>query len=403
MEEKETLNQDQFEEKIADAISGSLSKSLPEAVALAVDEKMKEVGMDNIDAKHGNVPAYFLGKSQEEVDEMSKEQKAAEFVKAVFKKDFATLTSLKAMSEGTDSAGGFLVPEEYAAEINRIAEDFGLVRRFARRISMGTDTMNLPTLTTNVTVSWPGEGTAGTASDLVLGNTALAANTAIGLTVLSNELLADANVDLTRVLAELFGEALAGEEDEQGLVGVGSPFQGILTHGSVNTVVMGSGDTGFTNVSADYLRDMISDIKPLALSGAGFIMHREIWGEVQKLQDGASQYIASLSQPLIGPNANVSGVAGTAVGSIWGYPVYLSEKMPALADTAVSTEFIIFGNLSHLWMGDRQQMSLSISDSATVGAADVFASNQSAVRVTERIALAVGLPTAFTVLVTAAS
>lgn len=397
-----------FEEKISSTLEAALSKGLPEAVnaavSVALEAKMKELGMDKADAKAGNIPAHFFGITQEELDGMSKHEKAAKFIKAVFTKDIGALASLKTMTEGTNSAGGYLVPEEYAAEIARIAEDYGLVRKFARRISMGTDTLNLPTLTTGVTVSWPGEATAGTASDLVLGNVALSAKTAVGLTVLSNELLADANVDVVKYLAEIFAEQLAGEEDQQGLRGTGSPFTGILSNGSVNVVTMATGKDTFSELDGDDLRDLISAIKPTALQGAGFVMHRSVWGVIQKLKQN-SQYVVSLAVPVVGKNAEagMGGVAGTQVGTIWGYPVYLSEKMPAIADTAVSTKYIIFGNLSHLWFGDRQQMTLDISNSATIGATNSFAANVSAVRVTERVAIAVGLPTAFAVLKTAAS
>jgi len=398
----------QFEDKITSVFQDTLSKSLPEAIEASVnsmlDTKMKELGMDKADAKAANIPAAFLGVSEEDLGKMTKGEKASKFIKAVFHKDMNVLASMKAMNEGTGSAGGFLVPEEYAAEIARIAEDFGLVRKFARKINMGTDTLNLPTLTTNVTVSFPGEAVAGTASDLVLGNTALSAKTAVGLTVLSNELLADANVSLTNILAELFGEALAGTEDEQGLAGTGSPFTGILGNANVNVVTMAAGKDTFSELDADDLRDLISAIKPLALSGAGFILHRSVWGVIQKLKQN-SQYVVSLAVPAVGDNAKagMGGPAGSPVGTIWGYPVYLSEKMPAISATAISTKYIIFGNLSHLWFGDRQQMTLDISNAATIGAANTFATNQSAVRVTERIAIAVGLPTAFAVLRTAAS
>lgn len=393
----------EFEQRISDALTNGLTKQLQEAVSVKVDERMKEIGMDKLDAKYGNIPAHFLGISEDEISKMSKHEKAAKFIKAVYRKDLGTLTNMKAMGEGTDSAGGFLVPEEYAAEINRIAEDFGLARLLCRKIRMSSNILNMPTLTTNVTVSWPGEGSAGTAADLVLGRTVLEAKTCVGLSVLSNELLADANVDVVNVLSELFAEALAGEEDNQLFAGTGAPFTGLLQNSSVNIVTQATGDTGFTTFDAQDLRDLISQIKPLALSGAGFFMHRTIWGIAQKLKDSNNQPLVSLAIPVLSGDATKMGPAGTIAGTIWGYPVYLSEKMPTSSASAVSTKYIAFGNLKHAWMGDRAQMTMSISDSATVGSNNVFAENESAVRVTERIALAIGLPTAFSVLKTSAS
>lgn len=402
MEKENTLSMEQFEEKIAEAISKGLSKDLNEAVSVALEEKANELGMTKSDRKAGIFPGQF---SEEKLLQMSKKQRIGEFIKATFKKDFGTLESMtKALNEGTDTAGGAFVPEEFAAELNRIVEDFGLIRRFARRIPMSSDTMNVPRLTTAPTVTWPGEGAAGTESDPVFAKVQLSTSTAVGLTVASNELLADANVSIVDILLELFAEAIAGAEDEQGLTGTGSPFTGILGHGSVNVVTMGSGDTAFTNVDAEDLRDMITEIKPTALPGAAFIMHREIFGLVQKLKDANNNYLVTTAIPILGENASVrGGSAGTVAGTIWGYPVYLSEKMPQLSDSAISTKFIAFGNLANMWLGDRQQVTLSISDAATVGSNNVFAENESAVRVTERVAIEVGLPDGFSVLRTAAA
>lgn len=369
----------------------------------AIEQQIKELGLDKVDLKHAMFPSHFMGKSEEELVKLEKKERAAEFIKAVFRKDMATLASLKVLSEGVGSEGGFQVPEEFAAEINRIAEDFGLIRRFARRLPMGSDTLNVPRLASSVVVSVPGENTAGTPSDPVWANVQLLAKTVVGLTVTSNELLADANISIVDLLAELFAEALAGFEDEQGLTGVGAPFTGVLGDAGVTIVDMPATKTGFTDVTLDDLRDVIAGIKPLALNGASFTMHRELWAVVQKLKDNDAGFHISAANPVLLPGSTGGAVGGVVVGSIWGYPVWLSEKMPKLSDSGVSTKFIVFGNYNHIWFGDRQQITMDISNAATVGSNNTFERNQSALRITERIAIAVGLPDAFAVLKTAAS
>ncbi|KKN04487.1 hypothetical protein LCGC14_1097010 [marine sediment metagenome] len=373
----------------------------------AVKNEVKRLGLKKIDQKFGQFPASYIGKSEEDFAKMEKKQRVAEFVKAVFRKDMGALKAMKALAEGAGATGGFQVPEEFAAEINRIAEDVGLIRRFARHLPMGSDTLNVPRLASSVSVTFPGENVAGVESEPVWENVQLLAKTAVGLTVTSNELLADANISIVDLLAELFGEALASTEDLQGLVGTGSPFTGILGDAGVSVVTMGTGDVNFIDVDADDLRDMITQVPATKLAGASFTMHREIWGTVQKLKDADGNYIASTATPILGPN-NALGAGGVVsglqpAGTIWGYPVWLSDQMPAIAASAVSTKFISFGNYNNVWFGDRETMTLSISDSATVGTENTFEQNQSAVRVTERIAIAVGLPAAFSVLRTAAS
>lgn len=385
----------EFEKKVGSIVENTIEKALDE---LNIEEKAKQAAEKLIEEKGLSDVRKKLFGGREKLSKLEGKEKIAKFVQAVAKKDVETIKTIneKAMVEGTDSAGGFLVPEELRAEVVRLAEDYGLVRKLARVIPMRRDTLNLPKITASVVVYWPGEGNAGTESQPTLGQVQLLAKTCVGLSIMSNELLEDAEVDTVDMLVEIFAEAIAGEEDNQGLVGNGSPFTGIINTSGVNVVTLGAGDTSFSNVDADDLRDMISQIKPLALSGAAFFMHRTVWGIVQKLKQNG-QYIATLANPVVTGDAS----KGTGiVGYIWGYPVYLSEKMPD--NSAADTEFIIFGNLKYLYLGDRKQMTMKVSEDATVGTTNTFEQNMSAVRITERIGLTVGLESAFAVLKTAA-
>jgi HK97 family phage major capsid protein len=368
-----------------------IDEASTEKASKLIDAKIKELGLE----KGANQKFVYKGsianKSDEEVSKMESKEKMASFIKAVYNKDTDSLAKFKAMSEGTNSAGGFVVPEEFAAEVNRVVEDFGLVAKLARKIPMSSDTLNIPTLSSSVTVSWPGENTAGTASQPVLASVILASKTLVGITPMSNELL-----------VELFAEAIAGEMDNQGLNGSGSPFTGILGNGSVTVVTPAVGNSTFTLCSTpDNARTLISNVKPWALQGSAFIMHRTVWELFQiKKSSTGGDYFISAAVPVL------TGVAGqsyptAAAGTLWGYPVFLSDKMPTT--TGVSTKYVIFGNLKHLYVGERAGMNVTISEHATVGSDSLFEKNMSAVRVTMRTAIVVGLPTAFSVLRTSAS
>ena len=373
-----------------------LEKIVADVTKQAVDARVKELG---IDRKFGN---SYAGLSEEKLAAMDKKAKVAEFIKAVFKKDLGSLAQMKAMNEGTGSAGGFIVPEEWAAEVNRIVEDFGLVPKLARRYPMKYDTLRVPRLASSVSVSYPGEATAGTPSQPVFEEVTLLAKTLVGLTAMTNELLEDANVDVVNLLTELFAEAIAGEVDAQGLGTAGAPFTGILEDTGVTVVTAATGDDTFAEAATpDYCRDLIASIKPWALQGAAFIMHRSVWAIIQKKKSSTGgDYFASAANPVLSASAT-TGYPNAVAGTLWGYPVYLSDKMPSTS--AVSTKFIIFGNLKHLYWGVRKDLSMAISEHATVGSDNLFEKNMSAVRVLTRHSVAVGLPAAFAVLKTAAS
>lgn len=396
MEEQVTLSKEELV-KLVDEVSEKRATE-------AVDAAMKKLGLDKPSAK-------FLGssgKTQEELEKLEGKAKMVSFIKAVYAKDGETLASFKtAMTEGTGSQGGYVVPEEFAAEVFRIVEDFGLVAKLATKFPMTRDTYNVPRVSSSVTVYWPGEATAGTASQPAFEQVALAAKTLMGITPMSNELLADANVGVVDLLVQLFSEAIAGEIDNQGLTGSGSPFTGILSDAGVTVVTPsnGGGYSTFTGAATpDNARTLVSNVKPWALQGACFIMHRTVWSYFQTKAPTNAPYYLSTFNPVLTGNTQANGTQGYPLGvagTMWGYPVLLSDKMPS--STAVSTKYVIFGNLKHIFLGMRQDIAVSISQEATVGSYNLFAANMSAVRVITRVAIAVGLPAAFAVLKTAAS
>ena len=132
-------------------------------------QRQKELGLDKgvVKSPFSAYKDSLAGKSEEELAKMEKREKMAGFIKAVYRKDADALSVFKTMTEGTGSAGGFIVPEEFAAEVFRVVEDFGLVMKLGRKFPMSSDTLNVPRLSSSVTMYWPGETGAGTPSQPV--------------------------------------------------------------------------------------------------------------------------------------------------------------------------------------------------------------------------------------------
>jgi HK97 family phage major capsid protein len=378
-----------------------VSEASEKAASEAVEKALKDRGMEAVAA------AKFIGRSGKTAEELAgleAKGKAAEFIKAVYRKDGNALSAMKAMNEGTGADGGFVVPQEWAAEVFRVVEDFGLVAKLATKFPMSGSTLNVPRLSASVSVYWPGEGVVGTSAQPTLEQVQLEAKTLVGLTPMSNELLADANVSIINLLTTLFAEAIAGEIDNQGLAGSGSPFTGVLTDAGVTVYQPATSSTFTLAANPLFARALISKIKPWALQGAVFVMHRSVWALYQSSQDSNNGFILSTFNPVLTGNTQANGTQGYPLGvagTLWGYPVLLSDKMPST--TAISTKFVIFGNLAHIFLGMRQDLAVAISQEATVDSVNLFAANMSAVRVTTRVAIAVGLPTAFAVQETSAS
>ena len=275
-------------------------------------------------------------------------EKAAEYVRALVRGDIEVV---KALSSGTDSSGGYLVPDEFRAEVIRTAEKHGIARAQCRVVPMGSGQASYPKGTSGVSVSWPGEGSEGSTSDPAFGLANLLAKTAVGLTAVPNELLDDADVDVIAYLATLFGEALAKEEDTQLFAGDGSPFVGLMEAAGVNVVNMASGETSFADVTADHLLDLIDAVSEEAEDSAGFYFNKNILTYLRKLKDDNGQYV--WDRP-----------AGEKPGTVFGYPYKTTSVMPGNVADAVSTKFVAFGNLKNVLFGDRQQMTITLASIA---------------------------------------
>lgn len=384
-------------EKTLTEVFGKEMGSVKADLEAVIEEKFKKFVEENkLDQKNFKNSMFPVAGGEDETK--TKYERIGSFVKAVFKKDVEALT--KAMSEGQDSAGGFLVPPEFVAEVQRIATDYGLARKLGLKLPMGSNELNVPTGAGSVTITFPGEATAGTESSPTFGNVPLLAKTMMGLTVMSNEFLKDSKVDAMKYLMTLIAEEFAGAEDQQAFNGTGAPFTGILVDSGVTVVTMATGKDTFAEAAlADY-RDLISNVPSSVLPTAAFFMHRLVWGHIQKITEN-SQSAVAMANP-VAPVGNMAPVGIQPAGYLWGFPVYLSDKI--VSTTAVSTKFCVFGSMPKgLFFGDRETMTLDISKEGSVGSVNLFTSNQSGVRVTQRLAIKVGLPTAFAALKTAAS
>lgn len=398
-----------LEKTITDLLSEKM-QGVEKDLGVIVEEKFKEtvkdLNLDKTNFKHGIFPV--VGGEDEKAQ---KELRMKAFMRHVLRKDATNFVKdfypeIKDLSGAVDSDGGFLVPVEFMAEIQRIAEEFGLIRKYGRVIPMSGDKLELPSNNSSVTTTWQGvqgSNIGGSKSSPKFGLVTLNTDTLAGITVTTNQFLADAKINIMDFVMELFAEVFAGEEDYQGFRGTGSPFVGVLNKSGVGIVNQASGDTAFTDVSLDYLRDMMTKVKSSALSGSAFIMHRELWGEIQKIKEN-NQHVVTFQNPIAPMTDYLNRPPLTPVGTVWQAPVLLSDKMPALAETAVSTPYIIFGSLKRgLFLGDREQTTVKLSEEGTVGGESLLERIKSAIRVTERVAVTVALPEAFSVLKTSAS
>jgi HK97 family phage major capsid protein len=287
------------------------------------------------------------------------------FVKAVFLGDEKAqawcrengVMLMRAQSEGVNSAGGFLVPEEMMNSIIVLRETYGVFRREARIVPMGRDTLNWPRRTGGLTAYFVGENTAPTESQAAWDNVNLTAKKLATLTRFSTEIDQDAIISIGDWITSEIAYAFASKEDDCGFNGDGtSAYGGItgvtqkfLNASSPVGLSTATGHTTFDAVTATDVESMRALLPFYALPGAKIY---------------CSQYaFALLFERLVaaGGGNTIQTLDGEVQYRYLGTPITIVQKM---VSTSPSGKIgLIYGNMGlAAAMGERRGITIMRSE-----------------------------------------
>jgi HK97 family phage major capsid protein len=266
----------------------------------------------------------------------------------------------------TTTEGGYLVPDQTAAEIIGLIPTFGQLRPLVDvgRFPMNISSLKVPKRGTGLTVYYPGENGSITSTKLTLDLITLVSKKAAGLAVLTDELKAFAIVDFVNYIKERAAEGFGLDEDTQGM-GVGnSTFTGLF-YGSN---AYGYTDTSdFTDITYEQLLEMIYGLDQKYLVNGKWLAHRTVVSALRKIKDNDNK-------PLL-VEANAGGLP-----TMMGYPVVTAEKAPALTSLVSGNAGLILGNFKNSMIKDRQGMRIDMSTEAVVDATSMFQNDLTAIR-----------------------
>jgi HK97 family phage major capsid protein len=146
-------------------------------------------------------------------------------VQAMISGDRSQLTEFErqALTEGTDSAGGILVPEQLAPNvIDLVRARARVVEAGATVVPMGSDGYTWPRIVGGATPEWKDELEAMTESQLAFGALKLDAKTLRTKVVMSQELVEDMSPEGSVAIERELTNAFALEVDRAGLYGTGT-------------------------------------------------------------------------------------------------------------------------------------------------------------------------------------
>lgn len=236
---------------------------------------------------------------------------------------------LKALSVGTDTEGGYLVPNQMADIITQVVFESSPLRQLATVETISSDALDLIEDTGEMTAEWVSEtGARNETANPLFGRNQIDTHEMHAQPKATQKLIDDASIDIegwiARKVAEKFGrlEATAFVSGD----GTGKP-KGILSYtagtawGQVEQVNSGTSAV----VTADSLIRLYYALKDEYAKQASFLMHRTTAQAVRLLKEATTnQY---LWQP---------GLAAGTPDTLMGVPVVLAADMPVPAASSLS-------------------------------------------------------------------
>lgn len=288
------------------------------------------------------------------------------------------LEIVNAYQEKVPSDGGFLVPEEFRAELLRVSLESSIVRSRARVVPMGSATLRFPSIDSTSNVSsvyggivayWTEEGAELTESQATFGSVKLEAWKLTALAHVTNELVRDAAGGFGMFAEQIFPEAMAYYEDLAFISGngVGQPL-GALNAGNTALIAVAkeTGQSASTIVWENVIR-MYARMLPSSINRAVWLASPDTFAELATM---------ALTVGTGGSAVWLTDAHGAPQLTLLGRPVIMTEKAPASLGTQGDLSFVDFGMYL---IGDRQAM--SVDSSAHVK----FTSDKTTFRVISRV------------------
>ena len=238
---------------------------------------------------------------------------------------------------GTDTEGGYLVPDEFEHTLVQGLEEENVLRSLCTVIQTSSGDRKIPIVTSHGTASWVDEEDPIPTSDETFGQISIGAHKVATMIKVSDELLQDSVFNLESYIATEFARRIGAAEEEAFITGNGTGKPTGLLH-ATNGAGTGVTTTGNTP-TADEIFDLVHSIKSVYRRKAVFLLNDSTLKAIRKLKDGQGQY---LWQP---------GLKEGQPDMLLNYRIATSPFMPEIA---AGNKVILFGDFKSYWIADRQ-------------------------------------------------
>jgi HK97 family phage major capsid protein len=287
-----------------------------------------------------------LSREQRMVDYVSRDNPRSEYADLSLGKYFRAMVcggrtdlEMRALSEGTDSSGGFSVPDILGAQmVDLLRAQSVTTQAGAITIPLTSDSHSFARVASDPVPGWRNENAAVAESDPTFDNVPLTPRSLAVLVKASRELIED-SVNLDQELPRIMAAALAVEWDRVALLGSGSAPEptGIANTANIGTAALAGALTSYAPLVSARTAVKTANAMPTAI-----IMHPRDEGTLAGLT-------ASDNQPLNAPS-QISEI-----------PWLTTTSIPVNGGTGTDESSIFMGDFTKLILGVRTEIRIDVS------------------------------------------
>ena len=254
------------------------------------------------------------------------------FWNAMRKKNYYDVSN--ELSIGSDTEGGYLVPDEYERTLVESLEEENFFRKLATVITTSGGERKIPIVTAKGTAEWIDEAETYPFSDDTFGQVTIGAYKLATMIKISEELLNDSAFNMESYISKEFARRIGAKEEEAFIIGDGDGKPtGIFTAEKEDVTAKG------TAITFDDVMDLYYSLRAPYRNKAVWILNDSTVKALRKLKDGNGNYIW---QPSIREGEP---------DKILNRPYYTSIYAPEIE---TGKKVLAFGDFSYYWIADRQ-------------------------------------------------
>jgi HK97 family phage major capsid protein len=198
-----------------------------------------------------------------------------------------------ALQEGTDSEGGYLVPDEFEHTLVEALEEENIFRKLAHVINTASGDRKIPVVATKGSASWVDEEGQITESDDSFNQVSIGAYKLGTLVKVSNELLNDSVFDLEKYISKEFARRIGVKEEDAFFNGDGSGKPTGIFH-STGGAQVGVTAASTSAITADEVIDLFYSLAAPYRKNAVWVVNDATIKAIRKLKGRKRQLLCSL-------------------------------------------------------------------------------------------------------------